>query len=101
MTEFVVDDYRNMNVVPHELRDTAVLVEPLTIAEKALREIWSVQERLPWRVLIRRNAASAIATLRWYWARARLVYLARWHWLSKDSTHTSIRANQREIANPA
>jgi threonine dehydrogenase-like Zn-dependent dehydrogenase len=48
MTEFVVDDYRNMNVVPPALRDTGVLVEPLTIAEKALREIWSVQERLPW-----------------------------------------------------
>ena len=48
MTEFVVDDYRNMNVVPQMLRDTGVLVEPLTIAEKALREIWSVQERLPW-----------------------------------------------------
>jgi threonine dehydrogenase-like Zn-dependent dehydrogenase len=48
MTEFVVDDYRNMNVVPQRLRDIGVLVEPLTIAEKALREIWSVQERLPW-----------------------------------------------------
>jgi glucose 1-dehydrogenase len=48
MTEFVVDDYRCMNMVPQALRDTAVLVEPLTIAEKALREIWSVQERLPW-----------------------------------------------------
>jgi hypothetical protein len=48
MTEFVVDDYRNMNVVPRALRDTGVLVEPLTIAEKALREIWFVQERLPW-----------------------------------------------------
>lgn len=48
MTEFVVDDYRNMNVVPRALRDTAVLVEPLTIAEKALAQIWSMQERLPW-----------------------------------------------------
>jgi threonine dehydrogenase-like Zn-dependent dehydrogenase len=48
MTEFVIDDYRNMNLVPAALRDSAVLVEPLTIAEKALRQIWSVQERLPW-----------------------------------------------------
>ena len=30
MTELVVDDERYMNVVPQELRDVAVLVEPLT-----------------------------------------------------------------------
>src|SRR3989442_958956 len=34
MTEFIVDDEHYMNVVPRELRDVAVLVEPLTIAEK-------------------------------------------------------------------
>lgn len=39
MAEFVVDDERNMNPVPKALRDTAVLVEPLTIAEKALTQI--------------------------------------------------------------
>jgi threonine dehydrogenase-like Zn-dependent dehydrogenase len=27
-----------------------VLLEPLTIAEKALRQVWDVQERLPWTV---------------------------------------------------
>jgi threonine dehydrogenase-like Zn-dependent dehydrogenase len=48
MAEFVVDDERNMNLVSKALRDIAVLVEPLTIAEKALTQIWSVQERLPW-----------------------------------------------------
>lgn len=48
MTEYVVDDERWMNVVPRELRDVAVLVEPLTIAEKALAQIWQVQQRLPW-----------------------------------------------------
>jgi threonine dehydrogenase-like Zn-dependent dehydrogenase len=48
MTEYVVDDERYMNVVPPALRDVAVLVEPLTIAEKALTEIWQVQQRLPW-----------------------------------------------------
>src|ERR671932_1118844 len=37
-----------MNVVPRELRDVAVLVEPLTIAEKALAQVWQVQQRLPW-----------------------------------------------------
>lgn len=48
MTEFVVDDEQYMNVVPAELRDVAVLVEPLTIAEKALAQVWQVQRRLPW-----------------------------------------------------
>ena len=48
MTEFVVDDERNLNLVPRALRDCGVLVEPLTIAEKALAQISSVQQRLPW-----------------------------------------------------
>ncbi len=48
MTEFVVDDEKYMNVVPAALRDVAVLAEPLTIAEKALAEVWKVQQRLPW-----------------------------------------------------
>ena len=48
MTERVVDHEKYMNVVPRELRDVAVLAEPLTIAEKALRQIWEVQMRLPW-----------------------------------------------------
>lgn len=48
MTEFVVDDEKYLNRVPHALRDVAILTEPLTIAEKALTEVWKVQERLPW-----------------------------------------------------
>ncbi|HLL72654.1 MAG TPA: glucose 1-dehydrogenase [Pyrinomonadaceae bacterium] len=48
LTEFVVDDERYMNVVPARLRDVGVLVEPLTIAEKALTQVWQVQQRLPW-----------------------------------------------------
>ncbi|MGH7949703.1 MAG: glucose 1-dehydrogenase [Candidatus Binataceae bacterium] len=48
MAEFVVDDQANMNKVPRKLRDVAVLVEPLTIAEKAIEQIWDVQTRLPW-----------------------------------------------------
>ncbi|HEV2799010.1 MAG TPA: glucose 1-dehydrogenase [Pyrinomonadaceae bacterium] len=48
MTEFVVDDEKYMNVVPASLREVGVLVEPLTIAEKALAEVWHVQKRLPW-----------------------------------------------------
>jgi threonine dehydrogenase-like Zn-dependent dehydrogenase len=48
MTELIVDDERYMHVVPAALRDVGVLVEPLTIAEKALIQVWDVQERLPW-----------------------------------------------------
>jgi threonine dehydrogenase-like Zn-dependent dehydrogenase len=48
MAQFVVDDEKYMNPVPPELRDVAVLVEPLTIAEKGLAQVWQVQQRLPW-----------------------------------------------------
>jgi threonine dehydrogenase-like Zn-dependent dehydrogenase len=48
MTEFVVDDEKYLNVVPRELREVAILVEPLTIAEKGLTQLWQVQQRLPW-----------------------------------------------------
>ena len=48
MTEFVVDDEKYLNRVPHALRDIAILTEPLTIAEKALIQVWQVQQRLPW-----------------------------------------------------
>ncbi len=48
MTEWVVDDERYVNVVPRALRDVGVLVEPLTIAEKALAEVALIQQRLPW-----------------------------------------------------
>ncbi len=48
MTERVVDDQRFMHVVPGHLREVGVLVEPLTIAEKALIQVWDVQARLPW-----------------------------------------------------
>jgi threonine dehydrogenase-like Zn-dependent dehydrogenase len=48
MTEIVVDDAQYMNRVPAALRDVAVLVEPLTIAEKGLMQMWQVQQRLPW-----------------------------------------------------
>jgi threonine dehydrogenase-like Zn-dependent dehydrogenase len=48
MAQYVVDDETYMNPVPQHLRDIAVLVEPLTIAEKALIQVWEVQQRLPW-----------------------------------------------------
>lgn len=48
MTEYYVDDERFLNYVPAELREVAVLVEPLTVAEKALTQVWKVQQRFPW-----------------------------------------------------
>jgi glucose 1-dehydrogenase len=49
MAEYAVDHERYMNAVPADLRDIAVLAEPLTIAEKALAQIfWMMQQRPPW-----------------------------------------------------
>ncbi len=48
MTEFFVEEERHLNLVPPALRDVAVLVEPLTVAEKAFAQVWQVQQRLPW-----------------------------------------------------
>ncbi|GMU57701.1 MAG: threonine dehydrogenase [Candidatus Xenobia bacterium] len=47
-TELVVEDERYLIRVPEALRPWGVLVEPLTIAEKALLQVHDVQERLPW-----------------------------------------------------
>ncbi len=48
MTEEIVEDERYLVPVPRKLRDVAVLVEPLTIAEKALLQLRAVQSSLPW-----------------------------------------------------
>lgn len=48
MTERVVDREKFLVPVPRSLRDVAVLVEPLTIAEKALFQAVDVQKRLPY-----------------------------------------------------
>jgi threonine dehydrogenase-like Zn-dependent dehydrogenase len=48
MTEFVVEEERYLNPVPVALRDVAVLVEPLTIAEKGIAQWKQIQQRLPW-----------------------------------------------------
>lgn len=48
MTELVVEEEKYLVPVPSALRPAAVLVEPLTIAEKALIQVFQMQERLPW-----------------------------------------------------
>ena len=49
MAERVVEHERYLNVVPPQLREFAVLTEPLSIAQKAMEQIfWSMQHRPPW-----------------------------------------------------
>ncbi len=48
MTEYFVEEARYLTAVPPDLRDVAVMAEPLTIAEKGLTQAWQVQKRLQW-----------------------------------------------------
>jgi threonine dehydrogenase-like Zn-dependent dehydrogenase len=48
LAERVVDEQRHMVQVPAELRDVAVLTQPLSVAEAALRQVEDLQRRLPW-----------------------------------------------------
>jgi glucose 1-dehydrogenase len=49
LAEYVVEHERYLNPVPPDLREIAVLAEPLTIAEKALVQIfWMMRQRPPW-----------------------------------------------------
>lgn len=47
MAEEIVEEARFLNPVPRSLREVAVLVEPLTIAEKGLAQLAVVQRRIP------------------------------------------------------
>lgn len=49
MTEYVIEQRRYLHPLPRSLRAVGVLVEPLTIAEKAMLVIRSIQSRLPWK----------------------------------------------------
>ncbi|RKG78611.1 glucose 1-dehydrogenase [Corallococcus terminator] len=48
--EFFVEDAAYLHRADDALRGVAVLTEPLTIAEKGLREVAHIQSRLPWKV---------------------------------------------------
>lgn len=56
MAEYVVDEERYMVHVPRALRHVGVLTEPMTISEKAIREIFMIQRRLSWRTRFQRHA---------------------------------------------
>jgi threonine dehydrogenase-like Zn-dependent dehydrogenase len=49
MAEYYVESPEYLVQVPPELRKVAVLTEPLSIVEKAVAELFKVQERLTWR----------------------------------------------------
>ncbi|MFO1498440.1 MAG: glucose 1-dehydrogenase [Verrucomicrobiota bacterium] len=48
LTDVYVEAEEYLTQVPAELREIGVLVEPLTVTEKALSQIWHIQKRLPW-----------------------------------------------------
>jgi threonine dehydrogenase-like Zn-dependent dehydrogenase len=51
LAERFSDDARWLQPVPRELRDVAVLTQPLALAETAISELEQVQKRLPWSAL--------------------------------------------------
>ncbi|HTI05616.1 MAG TPA: glucose 1-dehydrogenase [Gemmatimonadales bacterium] len=64
LAEFYAEVPEYLIPIPAELRDVAVLMEPLSVVEKAFRNAQRIQERLPWaprRVLI--TGAGGIGTL--------------------------------------
>ncbi len=62
LIERVVDEVRYMIPVPAELRDVAVLAQPLSVAETALRQLEDVQRRLPWAQLSEDSTARPSST---------------------------------------
>ncbi|MGA8593881.1 MAG: glucose 1-dehydrogenase [Bryobacteraceae bacterium] len=46
LTETIVEQEANLNLVPSTLRDIAVLTEPLTVTEKAFDQVAAIQSRL-------------------------------------------------------
>ncbi len=48
LAEEITEDERYLVPVPKDLRAVAVLTEPLTVAEKGLRQFLGVRRRLPW-----------------------------------------------------
>jgi len=56
MAERIVERERYLVPVAPDLRQVAVLVEPLTIMDKALREVEKIRRRLPWDPGIGRRA---------------------------------------------
>ena len=89
MTDEVIDEAKNMHVVPREIADIAVLTEPLTIAEKALNELDSILVRMPW--INPGEGREAGPQRAWSWARGRSGSWPRWRCWCAASTPGSTR----------
>lgn len=48
MAEYYTEDPRFLLPVPAELAPVGALLEPLSVPEKGLRQVWKIQQRLPW-----------------------------------------------------
>jgi threonine dehydrogenase-like Zn-dependent dehydrogenase len=48
LRERFVADEEYLHAVPRDLREVGVLVEPLSLAEKAIAQYWNIQSRLSW-----------------------------------------------------
>jgi glucose 1-dehydrogenase len=46
LTEYYVDDYAYLTPLPASLHDVGVLLEPMSVGEKGLRQAWEIQRRL-------------------------------------------------------
>jgi threonine dehydrogenase-like Zn-dependent dehydrogenase len=48
LIEQFIEEEEYLHAIPSELRQVGVLVEPLSLAEKAIAQYWNIQSRLPW-----------------------------------------------------
>ncbi len=48
MTEYYVEEPRYLVKIPPELKDVAVLLEPLSIVEKAVEQVFQIKRRVKW-----------------------------------------------------
>ena len=48
LAQYYAEDPRFLVPVPNYLAPVGVLLEPLSVPEKGLRQAWKIQERLPW-----------------------------------------------------
>ena len=50
LAELYGEHEQHLTKIPEELEDVGVLLEPMSVVEKALRQSFKIQERLPWSV---------------------------------------------------
>jgi len=55
MAEYIIEEEKNLIRIPTEIRSYGVLLEPLTITEKALIQLDSIQRRLRWECVLKKG----------------------------------------------